>query len=127
MKKFLFSLLFMGGCLVFLVIGFFSGQLASLAANQGIQVETKSIRMKIVFKSEASNAEKDISAASLDLYANVLSLCLNEPEELEKLKSAEILAEFVAKSGMLNFLRSRIREEKKKNHDEKNSGGKYTL
>jgi hypothetical protein len=127
MKKFFFSLLFMGGCLVFLFIGFFSGQFASLAANQGIQVETKSMQMKIVFKSEASNVEKAISAASLNLYANVLSLCLNEPEEVEKVKSAETLAEFVAKSGMLNFLRSRIREEKKKIPDEKNSGGEYNL
>ena len=127
MKKFFLGLLFMGGCLTFLVIGFFSGQLASLTTNQGIQVETKSMRMKIVFKTEASNVEKAICAASLNLYANVLSLCLNEPEEVEKVKSAEILAEFVTKSGMLNFLRSRIREEKKKVPDEGTSGEKQFL
>jgi len=122
MKKFFFCLLFMGGCLVFLVIGFFSGQLASLAANQGIQVETKSLRMMIVFKSEASDIEKSIGASSMSLYAEALSACLKEPEDLNKVESAGILTEYVAKSAMFNFLRSRIREEKKKISDKNSSG-----
>jgi len=126
MNKFFLSLLFMGGCLVFLVMGFSSGQLASLAANQGIQVETKSLRMKIVFKAEASELEKTISAASLDLYANVLSLCLNEPGELEKIASAQILGENVTKSWMLNTLRSQIKK-KKSNPEEGIPDGKKVL
>lgn len=127
MKKFFYSLLFIGGCLFFFIIGFSSGQLTFLAANQGIQVETENLRMKIIFKSEAGSVEKSICTASLRLYADVLSLCLSEPEDLEKVISAEILAEFVAKSGILNILRSRIREEKKKTLEENNSGGKYIL
>jgi hypothetical protein len=127
MKKFFFCLLFLGGCLFFLFIGFFSGQLTSLAVDQGIQVETKRLRMTIVFKSEASDVEKSIGASSMSLYAEALSLCLKEPEDLNKVESAGILAEYVAKSAMLNFLRSRIREEKEKIPEEKSSGGEHNL
>lgn len=127
MKKFFFGLLFIGSCLVFLGVGFFSGFLTSLAVNQGIQVETKRLRMTIVFKSEASDVEKSIGASSMSLYAEALSLCLKEPEDLNKVESAGILTEYVARSAMLNFLRSRIREEKKNIPDEKSSGGKHNL
>jgi len=113
MKKFFFSLLFMGGCLVFLVIGFFSGQLASQAANQGVWFETNNLRIKLAFNPEASELEKSISVYSLSLYAEVLSRCLSEPEEQEKITSARILGENVTKSWILNTLRSQIKKREK--------------
>lgn len=126
MKKFGVLLILMGGCIVFLIIGFSLGQLTSVATSQGIRIETKSMKIMVTFKPEASDLMKDIGAASLRFYSEVLTVCLNESENLEKINSTRVLANFVAGSCFVNALRPRIKE-REKNLDKKGFDGKYAL
>jgi hypothetical protein len=126
MKKSIVPLVLMGICLVSLIAGFVLGQLTFLAVNQGVQIETKSMRIIVAFKPEASDLMKDIGVASLRFYSEVLTVCINEPDNLEKVNSIKILGDFVAGSCLVNALRPRIKEKKEKS-DEKGSGEKRSL
>ena len=125
MKKFGVPLIFIGGCLLFLIVGFSLGQLSAFVTSPGFQIETRSMQIRVAFKPETSELEQDISAASLCYYLKVLTACLNEPENSEKINSTRILEGFISDSCLVNALRSR--GEKHKSPSKRDSDAKHNL
>jgi hypothetical protein len=130
MKKSIVLLVLMGVCLVSLVAGFVLGQFSFLAVNQGVQIETGRMNMIVFFKPEANEKNdkliKEVGVASLSLYSEALTACLNEPENLEKINSMEILANFVAGSCLVNAMRPRVKDKQEKS-EKKSSDYKRNL
>ncbi len=114
MKIFKVLLILMGVCIVSLTVGFSLGLRTSIATSHVIQINTKSMWMGVTFKPETSDLAKDIGVASLLAYLEVLTACLNEPGDLEKIKSTGVLTEFIIGSYVVNALRPGSRRKKRK-------------